>query len=444
LTDASEALAIRAVDLSKKYRIYDSPADRLKDALIPFKKHYHRDFYALDGVSFELAAGQAYGIIGFNGSGKSTLLKIICGVTQPTAGRVEVKGKISALLELGAGFNPEFTGRQNIFFSGVLAGMSHAEIEACYDDIVVFAEIGKFIDQPVKSYSSGMLMRLAFAVAIHVDPEILVIDEALAVGDARFQNKCMARIRELKERCTILFVSHDMNAVLTLCDQALWLNQGKTVMAGDPKEIARLYTEAIYEGVDKVMARRQARLRPSLLAEPVPEGGDDGESHGPETATPIGEEEIEAAESFGQGKARIFSSRLLGVDGLRKETVCRGEQLSLVFDLQLKEALEQPIVGFGISNRLGLMIIGVHDPLEKVEERELFQAGGRVTVRYDFCWPDLEPGAYAFTVAIADGIMENHRQQHWIHEALMVDCIRDEGLDGMLGLDYSLKVTREP
>ena len=443
MTDASEAIAIRAVDLSKKYRIYDSPADRLKDALIPFKKHYHRDFYALDGVSFELAAGQAYGIVGFNGSGKSTLLKIICGVTRPTAGRVEVQGRISALLELGAGFNPEFTGRQNIFFSGVLAGMSHAEITACYDDIVAFAEIGKFIDQPVKSYSSGMLMRLAFSVAIHVDPEILVIDEALAVGDARFQNKCMARIRELKERCTILFVSHDMTAVLTLCDQALWLNQGKTVMAGDPKEIARLYTEAIYEGVDKVMARRQARLRPSLLAEPAP-AVDAGESRGPETAPPAGEEEIEAAGSFGQGKARIFSSRLLGADGQRKETVCRGEPLSLVFDLQLKEPLDRPIVGFGISNRLGLMIIGVHDPLEKEEERKLFRAGGRVTVRYDFTWPDLEPGVYAFTVAIADGVMEDHQQQHWIHQALMVDCIRDEGLDGMLGLDYLLKVTSEP
>jgi lipopolysaccharide transport system ATP-binding protein len=312
---------------------------------------------------------------------------------------------------------------------------------------VAFAEIGKFIDTPVKSYSSGMVMRLAFAVAINVDPEILVIDEALAVGDARFQNKCMARIREFKERCTILFVSHDMNAVLTLCDQVLWLNQGRTVMTGEPKEIARLYTEAIYEGVDKVMARHQARLQAAPPVAAAVDPAEPAEPGGAEAAQEIpvaGDDAGEAAASFGQGRAEIYSCRLLGAEGLRKETVCRGERLILTFDLLLKETLQKPIVGFGISNRLGLMIIGVHDPLETVEERELFQAGSRVAVSYDFSWPDLEPGVYSFTVAIADGVMEDHQQQHWIHEALMVDCIRDEGLDGMLGIDYSLKVTGQP
>jgi ABC-type polysaccharide/polyol phosphate transport system ATPase subunit len=192
----SQNYAIKLDHVSKAYHLYDSSLDRLKEALHPFKKQYYKNFYALNDISFALPKGKAFGIIGFNGSGKSTLLKIICGVTKESSGRVEVKGKISALLELGAGFNPEFTGRQNIFFSGILAGISRDEMKLRYGEIVAFADIGEFVEQPVKSYSSGMLMRLAFAVAIHVDPEILVIDEALAVGDARFRHKCMAKIRD--------------------------------------------------------------------------------------------------------------------------------------------------------------------------------------------------------------------------------------------------------
>jgi lipopolysaccharide transport system ATP-binding protein len=195
------------------------------------------------------------------------------------------------------------------------------------------------------------------------------------------------------------------------------------------------------------MARHQARLQAAPTVAVAADPAEPVESGGVEAAEEIpvaGDDAGEAAASFGQGRAEIYSCRLLGADGLRKETVCRGERLILTFDLLLKETLQKPIVGFGISNRLGLMIIGVHDPLETVEERELFQAGSRVAVSYDFSWPDLEPGVYSFTVAIADGVMEDHQQQHWIHEALMVDCIRDEGLDGMLGIDYSLKVTGQP
>ena len=433
----SENKAIRVFNLSKSYHLYDSATDRLKEALHPFKKRYYKDFYALDNINFDLPHGQAYGIIGFNGSGKSTLLKIICGVTQPSSGRVEVKGKISALLELGAGFNPEFTGRQNVYFSGILAGLSRAEMKSRYDDIVAFADIGEFVEQPVKSYSSGMLMRLAFAVAIHVDPDILVVDEALAVGDARFQHKCMAKIREFKDKCTILFVSHDMNAVLSFCDRVIWLNEGKMVMMGEPKEVARLYTEAIYEGTGQVLERHGAIDQgiSDTAVSRLSAGADKGDNT--VASTPV--EELRAG-SFGTGKATIVSSRLVGIDSAAKENVYCGDRLILTFQIQLKENIERPIVGFGVSNRLGLMVMGFHDLITSDRELDFFIQGNMVEVKYSFLWPDLEPGTYAFKVAIADGVIEDHEQQHWIHEAFVVNCIRDEPLDGMFGIEYSLDI----
>jgi len=427
--------AVKVTGLSKSYHLYDSSKDRLKEALHPFKKKYYKEFYALSDVSFDLPKGQVYGIIGFNGSGKSTLLKIICGVTQPTSGQVEVWGKVSALLELGAGFNPEFTGRQNVYFSGILAGFSRSEMKLRYDDIIAFADIGDFVEQPVKSYSSGMVMRLAFSVAIHVDPDILVIDEALAVGDAKFRHKCMARIRVLKDKCTILFVSHDMNAILSLCDRALWLDRGRMVMSGEPKEIARLYTEATYEGTGKVFNRQGVFDQETLTTEisQLSVGVDKGDN----VASSILVEEAQV-DSFGTGKAKIISSRLVGINGESKKNVFCGDQLSLIFSMQLKESLEQPLVGFGVADRLGLMVMGFHDRITSDRELKLFIQGNVVEVKYSFVWPDLNSGTYAFTVAIADGVIEDHEQQHWIHEAFVVNCIREESLHGMFGMEYSL------
>ncbi len=433
--NSSDDYAIKLDQVSKAYQLYDSSFDRLKEALHPLKKRYYKNFQALSDISFALPKGKAYGIIGFNGSGKSTLLKIICGVTKETSGCVEVQGKISALLELGAGFNPEFTGRQNIFFSGILSGISREKMKLRYDEIVAFADIGEYVEQPVKSYSSGMLMRLAFSVAIHVDPEILVIDEALAVGDARFRHKCIARIRELKERCTILFVSHDMNAILSLCDRAIWLNKGRMVMLGDPKELARLYTEATYEGADKVSARQVTlESKPEVTAvsassATVEAGAGDAVSS-----------EKKRADSFGRGKAEILSSQLLGINNEFKENVFCGDELILVFSLQLKENLERPIVGFAVSDGIGLRVIGVHDPITNERELALFVKDNLIEVRYRFVWPDLQAGTYSFTVAIADGLMEDHEQQHWIHEALVVNCIREKPLYGMYGIEYNLAI----
>lgn len=238
----SNDIAISVQNLTKIYKLYDTPLDRLKESVNPFGKKYHKDFYALNDVSFEIKKGETVGIIGKNGSGKSTLLKIITGVLTPSSGNVTVNGKISALLELGAGFNPELTGIENVFFNGMLMGYSREEMNEKLDAILSFADIGEFVYQPVKTYSSGMFIRLAFAVAVNVEPEILIVDEALSVGDVFFQQKCFAKIRKILEsQITFLFVSHDMSALQNLCDRGILLKQGIKILDGKPIECASAY-----------------------------------------------------------------------------------------------------------------------------------------------------------------------------------------------------------
>ncbi len=246
-------IAIRASHLSKCYHIYNNPHDRLKQFVIPRlqrmtgrqSKQYFHDFLALDNVSFEIKKGETVGIIGRNGSGKSTLLQIICGTLSPTQGSVEVNGRIAALLELGAGFNPEFTGRENLYMNATILGLSNKEIEACFNDIIAFADIGEFIDQPVKTYSSGMYVRLAFSVSVHTKPDILVVDEALSVGDFVFQNRCMEKIQALKQAGTsILFVSHDLGTVQIICDRAIWMEHGSIQAFGNVNTVCQDYYAA--------------------------------------------------------------------------------------------------------------------------------------------------------------------------------------------------------
>lgn len=242
--------AIRVSNLSKCYQIYDTPRDRLKQFVLPrvrriagkAHKQYFREFWALKDVSFEIKKGETVGIIGRNGSGKSTLLQMICGTLTPTGGSIDVSGRVAALLELGSGFNPEFTGRENVYMNAAVLGLTSDEIDAQFDNIVAFADIGEFIEQPVKTYSSGMFVRLAFAVVVHVQPDILVVDEALSVGDIAFQNRCMERIRQLKQAgASILFVSHDLSTVQILCDQVIWIKHGFIQQYGDAGEVCQNY-----------------------------------------------------------------------------------------------------------------------------------------------------------------------------------------------------------
>ncbi len=251
-------IAISVKNLTKTYRLYENHVDRLKETLSPFKKKYHKDFFALRDVSFEVKRGETVGIIGKNGSGKSTLLKIITGVLSPTSGQVNVNGRVSALLELGAGFNPEYTGMENVFLNGTLMGLSHEECLEKAPQIIEFADIGEFINQPVKTYSSGMFVRLAFAVAINVDPDILIIDEALSVGDSLFQRKCFVKIEEFKKLGkTILFVSHSGSSIIELCDKALFMDDGERMIYTNSSNAVNLYHKHLYAPMEKHMDLRR-------------------------------------------------------------------------------------------------------------------------------------------------------------------------------------------
>ena len=276
----SSEIAIKVENLSKCYQIYDQPHDRLKQSIYPRlqrlvgqqPKQYHREFWALKDVSFEVNKGEAFGIIGRNGAGKSTLLQMICGTLSPTSGSVEVEGTVAALLELGSGFNPEFTGRENVYLNASVLGLTQEETDEKYDEIAAFADIGDFLEQPTKTYSSGMLMRLAFAVNTCVDPEILIVDEALGVGDAPFQSKCFKRLRQLiNDGTSILFVSHDISTVRSICSRALWLKSGQTEMWGDAKEVSKEYEKFCWQAQGVVLqasevAENKLSETPSLQA----------------------------------------------------------------------------------------------------------------------------------------------------------------------------------
>jgi lipopolysaccharide transport system ATP-binding protein len=248
----SSDIAISVENLSKCFHIYSKPSDRLKQMLFGGKKQYFNEFWAVKDISFDIKKGETIGIVGRNGSGKSTLLQLVCGILEPTGGSIKANGRIAALLELGSGFNPEFTGRDNVYMNATILGLSRSEIDARFDDIAEFADIGQFIEQPVKTYSSGMMMRLAFAVAINVEPQILIIDEALSVGDELFQRKCFARIQKIKENgATILFVSHSGGTVMELCDRAILLHAGELILSGSPKQIIGNYQRLLYAPQEK-------------------------------------------------------------------------------------------------------------------------------------------------------------------------------------------------
>ena len=263
-------IAIKVSHLSKVYKLYDKPIDRLKESLHPLKKRYHKEFYALNDVSFEIKKGETVGIIGKNGAGKSTLLKIITGVLTPSSGHVHVNGRIASLLELGAGFNPEYTGIENIYLQGTLMGYSKEEMDVKIDEILAFADIGDFVYQPVKSYSSGMFARLAFSVAINVDPDILIVDEALSVGDAAFVLKCMNKMKEIKEQgTTILLVTHDIQSIKTFTSKSIWIHNGRLEIFDDSKFVSERYMEYLYSSINQKHKKDLSLLNNNIIEENI-------------------------------------------------------------------------------------------------------------------------------------------------------------------------------
>ena len=307
---------ITATELTKIYCLYDRQIDRVKETFSPFRKKYHKPFYALKNISLAIHRGETIGIVGRNGSGKSTLLQLICGILQPSTGSIAVHGRISALLELGAGFNPEFTGRQNVYLNGAILGLSKKAIDEHLDDILAFADIGPFIDQPVRSYSSGMYVRLAFSVAINVDPDILIVDEALAVGDESFQRKCFGRIHQIQERgSTVLFVSHSASSVIELCSRALLFDAGELLIAGSPKRVVGLYQKMLYATPPQVRQMREGWLQDENRLQLHDEGEESSRGNIDNAA---GQEQVESPE--GQGSdAEGFDPGLVPADTIEYE-----------------------------------------------------------------------------------------------------------------------------
>lgn len=352
---ANSDIAIKVENLGKVYKLYNAPIDRLKEALHPFKKKYHKDFYALNDVSFEIKKGDAVGILGKNGSGKSTLLKIITGVLTPTFGKVMVNGRVSALLELGAGFNLEYTGIENIYFQGNIMGFSQEEMAAKLDDILGFADIGEFIYQPVKSYSSGMFARLAFAVAINVEPEILIVDEALSVGDMFFQAKSMARMKSLIEndKTTVLFVSHDISCVKAMCNNAVLLNDGYVKLFGRADKVAEEYFALRFERQSNSVQQKK-QINQDL----------DNNKSAPlsfeNIALNYNKEQFDKTSSFQRiqnGKASYTNVVLLDEDENLIEQVEFGQTVILRCFVTIHEEIHHLAFGFHIRDRNGVEIL---------------------------------------------------------------------------------------
>ena len=354
-------IAIKVQNLTKIYHLYDKPQDRLKEALNPFKKSYHHDFYALNDVSFEIKKGETVGIIGKNGAGKSTLLKIITGVLTPTSGGVEVNGKIASLLELGAGFNPDMTGIENIYLNGTLMGFTHKEFDIKVDAILEFADIGEFIHQPVKTYSSGMFARLAFAVAINVEPEILIVDEALSVGDMAFQSKSMAKMKSLMNcGTTVLFVSHDIGAVQSLCNNVIYIDNGNMLMFDDTDKVTSLYMR-------KQQEANNIELKKSNLEIPKQTNvSDNGKiSFDVDNLDLTGKKKLKGIRS-GNNKASILDFRFLNHEGHEIDELESNSKYTIQMAIKFNCDLASFAVVCPIRSLNGIQEIGLSSAVEKL------------------------------------------------------------------------------
>ncbi|KYH34465.1 teichoic acids export ATP-binding protein TagH [Clostridium tepidiprofundi DSM 19306] len=417
-------IVVEARDISKVYKLYDKPIDRLKESLHPFSKKYHREFYALKNISFKVKRGETVGIIGKNGSGKSTLLKIVTGVLTPSYGEVEVEGRISALLELGAGFNPEYTGIENIYLNGTIMGYSREQMDEKLNDILEFADIGDYVYQPVKYYSSGMFVRLAFAVAINVDPDILIVDEALSVGDIRFQQKCYRKIDEFKQNKTVLFVSHDMGAINKYCDRVIWIDEGKILDEGKPKEISKKYRAFMMnsklkkneEAIDYCKCNYKEDKSNNIQLNRL-------------------DKDVEIC---GDGKAHILGIGLFDSKTYEKlQQVYPGQKIKMIIRYKLNYDIDNIIVGFTIKDRLGNIVTQSNNYILNKKLSYTDADNFIISACFEFTLPNIRAGNYTISPAIASGTQMEHTQHCWAHDAIVfqVPSIQKYDLEGFMFLE---------
>ena len=419
---APEGEVVLARGLGKCYQIYDQPRDRLWQTICMGRKQFYRPFWALRDVNLAIRRGETVGVIGRNGSGKSTLLQLVCGTLAATAGSVETRGRVAALLELGAGFNPDFTGRENVFLNALLYGQSHERTQERFAEIAAFADIGSFIDQPVKTYSSGMYVRLAFAVAAHVDADILIIDEALAVGDVFFTQKCMRFLRKFREQGTILFVSHDLAAVVNLCGRAIWLDQGCVRALGPAKEVSETYQAAF----------RSENAPPGEPAPATPTPSAETTRDVPLAAGAVPRTVGDA--DFGDGGARILDVRVLNARGQVVSSLLGPEEITLVVRVAAQRAITRPIVGFHFKDRLGQNLFGENTFTRYAADPVPVDAGSVFEARFTFICPTLYPGDYTIAIGVAEGTQDEHRLLHWIYDAVAIRSLAKAEYKGLLAL----------
>ncbi|MGB7182539.1 MAG: ABC transporter ATP-binding protein [Burkholderiaceae bacterium] len=457
-------VVVSVSNVAKSYNVYPSPRDRLKQFVLPRlqrslglpPRQYHREFRALQNVSFTVQRGETFGIVGKNGSGKSTLLQIICGTIAPTTGDVHTVGRLAALLELGAGFNPEFTGRENVYMNGTVLGLTNEQIDDRFDKIAGFADIGEFIDQPVKTYSSGMYVRLAFGVIANVDADILVIDEALAVGDAYFVQKCMRFLHGFMENGTLLFVSHDTSAVQRLCSRALLLGKGEVEMISSPKEVAKHYLSKLYSEFQDIDGTGNSDGSAEPTQSDSKSNSVDRVSDQPESGNRANElprdmrqdlvnnspyrSDFEVfrfqpdADSFGTGLVTIDSVQFLDTHGRTLKWIVGGEDVVLQIQATTRSELIEPIIGFEMKDRLGQTVFGDNTYLSTEGQSLVAKAGSMLNGSFSFRMPAMQAGDYSVAVAIAEGTQTAHTQHQWMHDALVVRIHTDSICFGLVGI----------
>ncbi|MBD9443981.1 ABC transporter ATP-binding protein [Rhizobium sp. RHZ01] len=438
----SSEFAIKVENLGKFYQIYKKPGDRLLQMLARGRKQYFSEFWALRDVSFEIEPGETLGIVGRNGSGKSTLLQLICGTLNPSTGSLLTKGRIAALLELGAGFNPEFTGRENVYLAAALYGIGRSAVDDRFDRIAAFADIGEHLDQPVKTYSSGMFVRLAFAVIAHVDADILVVDEALAVGDAVFTQRCMRFIRAFQQQGTLLFVSHDMSAVSNLCRQAIWLDHGEVKLVGKAKAVSHAYLQQTLQSVygDETELRTIARTTAQSADEDiVPDASPDHDRKGPildYSAKYTIENNLSDALGFESGRAEVLSVEISNLSAKGERVFEGGELVVITVRARAYQALDRPILGFVFNDRLGQALFGENTLAFTDLTSVPVAAGETFAADFTFRLPMLPNGDYVVLASVAQGELHNNIQHHLLHDALVVRVSSSKVRWGLVGVPF--------
>ena len=443
MSENQNDIAIEVAGVQKIYKLYDHRRDRLKETLGFSKKKRHRDHYALKGVDFTVKNGECVGIIGTNGSGKSTILKIITGVLTPSSGTVTVNGRISALLELGAGFNPEYNGIENIYLNGTMIGFTEEEIKERIQDILDFADIGEYVYQPVKTYSSGMFVRLAFAVAINIDPEILIVDEALSVGDVFFQAKCYHKFEEFKKQGkTILFVSHDLGSISKYCDRVILLNQGAKLGEGTPKEMIDIYKQVLvgqYQLPDTEQGNllRDKDIEKAASTQGVPHSPNAGRSVSPAYAgttaaaeagdkksTDINEDTLE----YGSRKATIFESYVTDENGMKTTAIVKGREYTVHMKVRFNESCQAPIFAYTVKNIKGIEITGTNTMVEKAF-LDPVDAGECKEIAFTQRMT-LQGGEYLISFGVTGFEGENFTVYHRLYDAVNVTVVSDKDTVG--------------